>query len=760
MSKEEITNLKEEFLKEIRAAEKRLNIQMTVRIKELIEKNDKYIQDFEQMTKNNKSLTDLISKKNLELHKINEFESFKKRAEIMLLTHDVRINSQTKDINDIKFTLAKEISENLTVPGFIGPTCRYKNMAQYLSTSVNDLEKIRNDNESNKRENKEIKKRIEEIIKTSLNLVDKSSEKNVEYINNKIKHSEDIINHKFVEVNEKILSFKAALLTQDKIDEFHEKIFEEINDIMYNKKEIDQLNENILKNLVLNIDNIKTEFKHVIKKNIKSKIEKLENDINEISANIQDTYMKINKLYQFQNKFYKELNTLKGTLNKNSGNNTKRKNSEENDIFDFNQKTNKTMFTSFKTLGGVKTLKNNKIEEEKINKNRIFQSFEKTKKFDSLKTIRAKSTNKIYIKDLKKSHKTYKNEINEKIKSTQNNINNDSFSEKSKEASLIFENENDKLNISIENKSNNSSKIINEIKEEKNKNINELKDEKGKDKISQEKKVKYKINAHNSNVHKFKSNLISSSNNEKENEKTKEKDKEIMLDNNKINNISKPQSNLKNKIENQKSFKKNQKIDLTNIISFGMSNNEKISILPLEKNIKKNNEEFNTILNVFQETNSSIKQNIYNNPINTINNIKRETKKTEGLYSLYKLASIDSKEKTEDNFGYNKHLGKLSKKTNSLVKPFRKEYSPLYQSYDSKLNYNINKYNTNNYIIDKKITSAFGRTSYSIYNKKEEGIQNLINKKINSSKNKEYLNKAGDFNVELTPVAKIKIFEN
>ena len=97
---------------------------------------------------------------------------------------------------------------------------------------------------------------------------------------------------------------------------------------------------------------------------------------------------------------------------------------------------------------------------------------------------------------------------------------------------------------------------------------------------------------------------------------------------------------------------------------------------------------------------------------------------------------------------------------NSLVKPFRNEYSPLYQSYDSKLNDNINKYNTNNYIIDKKITSAFGRTSYSIYNKKEEGIQNLINKKINSSKNKEYLNKAGDFNVELTPVAKIKIFEN
>ena len=79
MSKEEITSLKEEFLKEIRNLEKRLNLQLTLNLKEMAEKNDKFIQEFNQISKNNKSLTDLISSKNLETHKINELEIFKKK---------------------------------------------------------------------------------------------------------------------------------------------------------------------------------------------------------------------------------------------------------------------------------------------------------------------------------------------------------------------------------------------------------------------------------------------------------------------------------------------------------------------------------------------------------------------------------------------------------------------------------------------------------------------------------------------------------
>ena len=44
-------------------------------------------------------------------------------------------------------------------------------------------------------------------------------------------------------------------------------------------------------------------------------------------------------------------------------------------------------------------------------------------------------------------------------------------------------------------------------------------------------------------------------------------------------------------------------------------------------------------------------------------------------------------------------------------------------------------------------------------NKKEEGIRNLMNKRFNSNNYSRYKNKPGNFNFELSPVAKIKIYE-
>ena len=741
MSKSEIISLKEEFLKEIRELEKNLNHQMTKKVKELVEKNDKFIQDFEQLSKNNQSLTDLISKKNLESIRINEFDIFKKRAETMIITHDIKISTAIKDISDIKFTLAKEISENLTFPGSIGPLCRYKNLSQYISANINDVEKIKNDIELFKRENRETKRKIEDIFKTSVNLVDKSNEKSIEYINKKLKNSEDIVNNKFAETNDKIINLKASLLSQDKIDEFRKNILDEINDINYTKKEIDLLMSNILKNFEINLDNIKNEFKHDIYKDIKTKTENIENEIKEINKNIKDIHMKIIKSNQSQNKFFNEVLTLKNRINKNNGNDLKTKDSDENDNFSINYQINKNIFKPLRTIDCTKTTRKNKMEEEKINKNRIVKSFEKTKNIDSIKTIKVNSSKKINVKDLKKSYggKNDNGEISKDINNL-DKINDNSFKENKEELNVFFDNENTKLNNSSSDKNNISYNYINDIYEENINSVNEeYKEEDKKYLISTEKKIKFRMNPFNLKNTKYKSSLI------KNLKKGKGKTQENSL---------KKHSNLIAKKDQQKALKNNQKIDLANIISYGVNNKEKLSIIPLEQNTNKTNKEVNTILSIFEKTNSTIKLDTYNNPIN---NITKETKKNDNLYSLYKLASLEANEKIEGNFIHTKHLGKLSKKTKNLVKPLRQEYSPLYLSYDSSLN-NKNR-NNNNYFSDKKITSAFGSTRYSIYNKKEEGIQNLVNKKINSN-NKKYKNKKGDFNAQLSTIAKIKIFEN
>ena len=280
------------------------------------------------------------------------------------------------------------------------------------------------------------------------------------------------------------------------------------------------------------------------------------------------------------------------------------------------------------------------------------------------------------------------------------------------------------------------------------------KEEKKKDITSPEKKVKFRINNRSSNKTKYKTSIMKNQKKEKENIKEQ---------------ISpKPQQNLIIKKEESNELKDNKKIDLSNIISFGLSNKEKLTFIPLEQNTNdennninnKNNEKLDAIINILEKTNSPLNLKTINNKTKTNNNaittLKKETKKIDSIFSLYKIASIEANAKLDDNFNFNHTISKLSKRTNNLVKPLRKEYSPLHLSYDSKLN--NNERNNNNFFNDKKITSAFGRTSYSIYNKKEEGIQNLINKKIIN--NKKYRNEEGNFNVELSPVAKIKIFEN
>ena len=191
MSNDGIISLREDLLKEIRDLENKLNLQIMLKYQEMDEHNNKFVEDFNAMVRKHKTLLDSIASQNIYFDKINDFDNFRKKTESMVITHEIRINNSMKDIKDIQFKLGKEISENFNVPGFIGPSCKYRNISNYLSTNINEVERIKNDNEANKRENKEIKKKIEDMLKKVLNLVDGSNNKCIEYIDKKIKQFEE-----------------------------------------------------------------------------------------------------------------------------------------------------------------------------------------------------------------------------------------------------------------------------------------------------------------------------------------------------------------------------------------------------------------------------------------------------------------------------------------------------------------------------------------------------------------------------------------
>ena len=760
MSKEGITSLKEEFLKEIRNLEKRLNLQLSLNLKETIEKNDKFINEFNKISKNNKILSDLISSKNFESTKINELEAFKKKTETMVISHDVRINQALKELSDIRFTLSKEISENLIIPGFVGPACKYKTMANYISINIPEMEKAKSEIESNKKESKELKRKMEEMMKTLLNLVDKSSEKSLEYINNKIKKQEEITNNKFVEINDKILGFKMVLLTQDKIEDFKKKLFEEINDNNYNKKEIDNTIKYLMKNVQTNLDNLKDEIIREINSIIKSRIEKYEYQNKEFKKIFIEMNKKILKSNKIQSKLFKEFLTLKNNMNK--VHNKKSLKKEDNDMLDFNFKINKNLFStpkvSLKAKGSL--TKSVKIEEEKSGRN---------KTLDSESKVRCRSSKKMNVKNMKRiiEDKEYNNKAQKKYILTKENQNKLEENKIYNNNNIINKNKNE-FNYYSQNEQLNedsSIKIDKEKAQYLNENMKEFKNILNTD----EKKVKFKIKK--DKIDGFKSSIIG---NKKEKEINKDnikedkndKEKEIITDNETIN----IKSNLNVEKENRKSLQNNKKLYFSKLIHYGMNNQNKVDIIPIEPKIEKKEsnsiipifketiepkiekKESNSIIPIFKETNSSIKTSINNN-----NTLKKVLKKEGDKLSLHKIAAIGVEEKIIDTFPSLHNSGKISNKSENLVKPFRNINSPLYQNNGS----NFDRYITdakNNYT-NKKITSAFGRTSYSVYDKKDEGIRNLINKRIKSNDNRRYKRNADNFNLKLTPVARIKIYE-
>ena len=147
MIKDELIALKDELLKEIHSVESKTNFQLMLKSQELTEKNNKYIEQINLMLEQNKSLLNSLSSQKLNTDKINDLDNFRKRMDSMMITHEIRINNSINDIKEIQFKIAKD-SESINVPGFIGPSCKFKNISNYISSNINEVDKLKNETEN------------------------------------------------------------------------------------------------------------------------------------------------------------------------------------------------------------------------------------------------------------------------------------------------------------------------------------------------------------------------------------------------------------------------------------------------------------------------------------------------------------------------------------------------------------------------------------------------------------------------------------
>ena len=709
MLKDEIISLKEELYKEIRDVEKKLNLQIMVKSREIEEKNKKFIEEFNLMLEKNKTLVTSITTQNLYFDKINDLENFRKKIDSMIITHEIRINNNIKDIKDLSFKFGKEISDNLNVSGFIGPSCKFKSISNYLSSNINEVDRLKAEIENSKKDNKEIKKKMEEIIKTVVNLVDGSNSKCIEYTDNKNRNIEEFVNKKVGEFSDKIIEFKSLLMSQEKINEIHDNIVKKIQDNNYDKKEIDNMLNNIVNNFGITLENFKTQNNEEINDLIKMNADRLDSDIKENNNSIKDLKMKIVKINQIQSQLLKNNNSMRNLLNKNLNNKNNNINNEEiitnnrrNSVVILNQNNNNNILN----------------EEEKQSKFRNFDFGNKT-----LESFKYHTTE--YNTDKEKNN--IKN-----INNYQNNNNNKNSSNSSLTKIDKYKSKNNNI-YSEENNNNNS------ISEYKNK----LDISRDKNNLSCYKNISIEKDINESPFHHTKTMTASNFTKNKIIENKNKKRSNILKKEPYRNsvNINESLANLKMQkyITNNSSSQNNH----SNIQVFGMSNQK--AIIPSIET--ENNNDVNSKLIEIINENPSFKDSTGNNKF-----VRKRR------YSLHKLANINFDEKANEVLP---NMNVFSKK--NIIYKNKKPNTPVIKNVFDQ-NYQLNLKNDKikqNLTIDTpvKITSSFGRTKYAFYDKKEEGINNLINKGIKNKINKLKRN-SFDMDFELSPVSKIKVYGN
>jgi len=760
MSKDELSSLREEIFKEIHNVENNMNLKVLKHFQENEDKNKIFVEKYTSLYHKSQTLSDSISSQVVNLDKIKEFDIFRNKIDNIIITHEIRINNNREDIQNMEFKYDREISENLKVPGFVGPSCKFKNIANYLAYNIDEVSKLKNENEFFKKENKDIKKKLDEIIKTVLNLVDNTNIKMVQYVDTKTQILNQRVDERFKEMSDKIVDFKSLLLTQKNAEDLQAHLIKEMQNNNYTKSEVDNKLNNIVNNFGLNFDDFKIKCESDYNILIKKAIEKFDKENNEINKSIKEIQQKIKKINEVSMRFVQRermktniFNSKGNVLNNNTSNmfsqNSENQNSvpkmkikeEENKIIYRNTGHRKSidLTNDSRIISNIEN-KINELQGNKEKKNSIISNNEKIdikEAISSENSPRFKSKNKFFSNSsiIKVKEKNENDLIclnTEENKNIMSNGNSDNENGNKDNGKVVEE-----FNLSVH--PNNASNSKNETIEKENSHNNTINN-----------------NILSPTPYNIKSkSIINNKMNKSENKNKrhllllKSENKKIKKNESKNNkDINEEAQNLK--LQNNTKSKKN----VSDFLSFGLnSQNQKSILVSLEneKTYKYNNS--NPIVEVMKE-NNYIKNNI-SDKINFLNTKNIKPKK--GL-SIHQLANIGFDEREKKLFS---SIGSLSPRSSSRKNKHNKTITPIVKNI-FKQTFQMNTKNSKNLKnisseVPIKINQAFGRTGYSYYDKKEEGINNLIDKGI-TNKMKNLNNKSSDIRFKLYPAAKIKVF--
>ena len=439
--KEEMDNFKEDILKIIHDLETKISSQISSKESKLNNDYETFTAKMNSLIENNKEMIAALSSQKLKIEKIIELESFKNKVDGILITHEIRVKNCLDDIGEMKLKYDKIISDNLFVSGFIGPTCQFKNLSEYLSYNISEVSRLKMEKEQIKKEIKDLKIKMEGLMKSMITLNDKSVKLCNEYTDKKqeeyrkaLTNNENLVNQRNIDMrtmivqfqndsNQKIKNLKSEF---DKIINLKDYLIQIINEkYEYYKK----LNDEVKIKTMKNIDKLESH-----QKNLEDKDE----EIRIIKQNIQDLIFQIRNYYNYSNKIPILLEKIKNNPNKTDFYNLLLSTKNYNNNNDINK--NESISSPPKNLNNKNlnfhTIKLS-LDDSQSNKNNTTINKSINSSFENIKYFSKTGLKKLNIKDINsfsdrsniiddenkksdKNKKTVKNKINVKKKMIEN----------------------------------------------------------------------------------------------------------------------------------------------------------------------------------------------------------------------------------------------------------------------------------------------------------------------------------------------------
>ena len=667
--KEEIENFKESILKNLHDLETKLTSTLSNKVLILNKEYESIKEKMNLFEENNKDLITSLVEQKLKAEKITELESFKNKVDGMLITHSIRIKNSLDDISKIKTKYDKIISDNLYIPGFIGSSCQFKNLSEYLSYNISEFSKVKIEKEQMKKDIKALKVKMDGMMKNIVTLNDNTVKLCNIYTDNKQQEFRNSLESAKKDLNQKSLDMRTMIIqSKNDLEKKEEILRNDFNKLLSMKSElIDMINEKYLnfekKNVELseqimkNYENIEIHQKQLdIKdeeiKNLNKKNKDLSDQINYYRNEINKVIILLRRIKDnpYKNELSKYILSISTSTN--------------------NKEGNKNITGSPKKLNNRNIKLDNELttDESIVNKNENNIKIIKNKTFSPKKK---KIFNKLELP-----------------KKTIQDLN----SESSK-GSMIEEDEN---KIIVENKRNENSN--NNIKEAINDSIKENKEKDIKEKVKENLKENIKTNI----KERLKKTLELKINTPRDIYKKIEKKNTVnikisnlpllLLESNEENTydgrlkMNFKTENENNEFENNKNIKKDLKLLF--------DNNNKIKVYKHRNSLKKGDTKLKQDKNICKIVDLSLPLNsITQNAINNSNNSNEIANKT-------KLNMV-----------------------NSLINNYRAKLFSRTHSPDENIE-----------ILDipKKVTQAFGRTTYNFYFKKDAIDCSSANKNINN----------------------------